>query len=62
MQYYDLVLASIDSFMKGKTPSETASLKEGGLRYTPEYFDKLEEDMGDLPDVEETESESEDDA
>lgn len=62
MDYYDLVLTSIDSFMKGKTPTETASLKEGGLKYTPAYFDELEKDSDDLPEVEDTESESEDDA
>lgn len=45
MDYYDLVKQSIVSFMKGNMPSETASLKEGGLKYTPEYFDNLEKDF-----------------
>lgn len=61
MDYYDLVQKSIDAFMKGKTPKELASIKEGGLTYTPKYFDDLEKDMDDLPEVEETESESDND-
>lgn len=48
MEYYDLVQKSIVSFMKGQTPKETAALKEGGIMYTPKYFDDLEKRMEDL--------------
>lgn len=47
MEYYDLVQKSIVSFMKGKTPTETSALKEGGIIYTQTYFDDLEKRMED---------------
>lgn len=42
MEYQDIVRRSITAFMEGTMPQETAALKEGGLTYTPEYFDDLE--------------------
>jgi hypothetical protein len=42
MEYYDVVRQSIKAFMKGKTPTEMAALKEGGLKYTPDYFNEFE--------------------
>lgn len=55
MDYYDMVLKSIDAFMKGKEPQELAKLKEGGLRYTKSYFDELEKDFeSEAPEISET--------
>lgn len=45
MNYQDVVMQSIRSFMDGVVPEQTANLKEGGLKYTPEFFDKLEKDI-----------------
>lgn len=65
MDYYDLVQKSIVSFIKGKIPTETASLKEDGITYTPEYFDDLEKRMKDAdkkPSKKKDPSEVEDDS
>lgn len=45
MNYQDVVMQSIRSFMDGTVPEQTSSLKEGGIKYTPEFFDKLEKDI-----------------
>jgi len=45
MKYRDVVKKSIVAFMDGRVPENTASLKEGGLKYTPEYFDDLEKEI-----------------
>lgn len=49
MQYYDVVQMSIKAFMSGKTPKELAALKEGGLKYTLEYFDEFEKRLLEEP-------------
>jgi len=45
MEYRDVVRQSIKRFMDGETPEKIASLKEEGLKYTPDYFDELEEEL-----------------
>jgi len=45
MKYRDVVKKSIVAFMEGRMPEQTAALKEEGLKYTPEYFDQLEEEI-----------------
>lgn len=49
MDYDDLIRKSIKTFINGKMPEATAGLHEGGLRYTPEYFDQLEKDLDEGP-------------
>jgi hypothetical protein len=46
--FEDIIRQSIKSFKKGKMPEETKLLleEEGGeVKYTPEYFDELEEEL-----------------
>lgn len=45
MEYRDVVRQSIKTFMDGKMPEQTNTLKEEGLKYTPDFFDELEEDL-----------------
>ena len=45
MQFQDAVKLSIEKFLDGKMPEQTAGLSEEGLYYTPEYFDALEEEI-----------------
>lgn len=45
MNYQDVVMQSIRSFMDGVVPEQTAGLKEGGLKYTPQFFDDLEKEI-----------------
>ena len=45
MEYRDVVRQSIKRFMAGETPEQLSSLKEEGLKYTPDYFDELEEEL-----------------
>tara|TARA_R110001592_G_scaffold120466_5_gene324743 strand:- start:847 stop:1041 length:195 start_codon:yes stop_codon:yes gene_type:complete len=49
MTFDEAVKKSIKNFLKGKMPMETGSLTEGGLFYTPEYFDDLEQQFLDDP-------------
>lgn len=45
MTFQDAVKKSIKAFLTGKAPKALAELKqdEEGLKYTPEYFDELED-------------------
>jgi len=43
MKFEDAIAKSIKNFMQGKVPPATSDEAEGGLFYTPEYFDQLEE-------------------
>jgi hypothetical protein len=45
MELRDAFEASIGNFLSGKYPEELASLSEGGLKYTPEYFNMMEEEI-----------------
>jgi len=58
MQFNEAVLISMKKFRKGVFPIKTSELKEGGILYTPAYFDELEEELtGEAVEVEETEDE-----
>lgn len=45
MDYDDVIRKSIKDFMQGKMPTAIAELKEEGIRYTPDYFDKIEAEL-----------------
>ena len=46
MQFQDAVKLSIEKFLDGKMPEQTAALAESGqLIYTQQYFDLLEEEI-----------------
>lgn len=45
MKFEDAVRRSIRSFISGKGLEKTAEMKEGGLKYTKEFFDNLEEQL-----------------
>ena len=45
MKFEDAVKKSVKSFMEGKMPQATSDLIEGGIFYTPEYFDELAEEL-----------------
>lgn len=48
MEIRDAFQLAIKKFLDGKMPKEMSSLKEEGLKYTPEYFDKLEADLAEM--------------
>lgn len=48
MEIRDAFQMAIKKFLEGKMPKELSSLKEEGLKYTPEYFDKLEADLAEI--------------
>ena len=45
MTFDEAIKKSIKVFLNGKMPMKTGELKEDGLRFTPEYFDDLEDEM-----------------
>jgi hypothetical protein len=45
MQYDQIIRQSVKAFKEGRLPEQISSRKEEGLKYTPEYFDRLEEDL-----------------
>lgn len=46
MNFTDVVRMSMEKFLSGELVlNETAQLKEGRVKYTPEFFDILEEDL-----------------
>jgi hypothetical protein len=54
MKFEDAIVESIKSFLAGNIPEKLNEMKEGGITYTPKWFDALEETVkkgGDLTDV-----------
>lgn len=51
MDFTSAIKKSIANFLDGKVPESLMELKEGELIYTPEYFDALEEDLKNEPEV-----------
>ncbi len=45
MTFDEAVKKSIKVFLKGTMPIKTGELKEGGLFFTPDYFDELENEL-----------------
>jgi len=45
MKFEDAVAKSVQTFLEGKVPENLAALKEGGLKYTKEYFDDFAEEL-----------------
>ena len=45
MKFEHAVVKSVKRFLDGKMPINSNGLKEGGLIYTPDYFDQLEEQL-----------------
>jgi len=43
MKFEQAVQKSIKSFLKGDMPEKLMEMKEGGLMYTPEFFDDMQE-------------------
>ena len=43
MKFEDAIKKSIKDFIKGNSASKTTENAEGGLYYTPEFFDEFEE-------------------
>jgi len=51
MDFNKAIKQSISNFLEGRVPKALVELKEGELIYTPEYFDALEEDLKNGPEV-----------
>jgi len=51
MDFTSAIKKSIANFLEGKVPESLMELKEGELIYTPEYFNELEEDLKNEPEV-----------
>tara|TARA_B100001094_G_scaffold276041_1_gene284000 strand:- start:503 stop:685 length:183 start_codon:yes stop_codon:yes gene_type:complete len=51
MDFNKAIKQSISNFLEGRVPESLMELKEGELIYTPEYFDALEEDLKNEPEV-----------
>jgi len=49
MKFEQAVKKSIKDFLAGKVPANLMRQSEDGLIYTPEYLDKIEEQMLDAP-------------
>lgn len=45
MEYSDMIRQSVKAFKEGRFPERMNAAKEAGLKYTPEYFDQLEEKL-----------------
>jgi len=45
MEYSDVIRQSVKAFREGRFPEQMDAVKEEGLKYTPEYFDQLEEKL-----------------
>jgi hypothetical protein len=48
MEIRDAFQLAIKKFLDGTMPKELSSLKEEGLKYTPEYFDMMEKDLAEI--------------
>jgi len=51
MDFTSAIKKSIANFLEGKVPESLMELKEGELIYTPEYFNELEEELKNEPEV-----------
>jgi hypothetical protein len=54
MKFEDAITESIKAFLAGNVPEKLAEMKEGGLTYTPQWFDAFEQTVkkgGDFDDV-----------
>jgi hypothetical protein len=49
MTFDEAVKKSIKQFVNGVMPMKTAELKEGGLLYTPDFFDQMEDELLEEP-------------
>ena len=49
MTFQDAVKKSIKQFMDGKMPKNLMEVSGGEVKYTPEYFDQLEEELLEEP-------------
>ncbi len=45
MRFDEAVLVAMKKFRDGEVLSKTKELKEGAVRYTPEYFNDLEKEI-----------------
>jgi hypothetical protein len=45
MKFEDAVKKSVKQFLAGKMPEATNKLVEGGIFFTPDYFDELEAEL-----------------
>lgn len=45
MKFEDAIAKSVQTFLEGRVPENLAALKEGGLKYTKEYFDDFAEEL-----------------
>jgi len=43
MKFEDAIKKSIKDFLKGNTSDKVSEAREGGLYYTPAFFDEFEE-------------------
>lgn len=54
MNFTDAVRQSMELFLKGKMDLQKISeTQEGNVKYTPEYFDDLEEALAEMPEEDE---------
>ena len=51
MDFTSAIKKSIANFLDGKVPESLMELKEGELIYTPKYFNELEEELKNEPEV-----------
>lgn len=55
MNFTDAVRQSMEAFIRGKIDlAEIQKTQEGVVKYTPDYFDALEEDLADMPEEDAT--------
>jgi len=47
MKFEEAIEKSIKAFMEGRMPENLNAAKEGGLKYTPEYFDDFAQELKD---------------
>jgi|21_taG_2_1085346.scaffolds.fasta_scaffold28971_2 hypothetical protein len=52
MKFEEAVKKSIKKFLDGSVPEETDAQTEGGIYYTPDYFDAMEESLKETSDKE----------
>lgn len=45
MTFEEAIVVSVRKYYQGKMPEELMGVKDGEMKYTPEYFDELEEEL-----------------